>query len=76
MSGIGYIRLPSPPQDYDQGYMARFTNAIELDKQATQGYMARFTNAIELDKQATYFAADSALNNIAERAEATAWFMA
>ena len=35
MSGIGYIRLPSPPQDYDQGYMARFTNAIELDKQAT-----------------------------------------
>ena len=58
MSGIGYIRLPSPLQDYDQGYMARFTNAIELDKQAT------------------YFAADSALNNIAERAEATAWFMA
>ncbi len=58
MSGIGYIRLPSPPKDYDQGYMARFTNAIELDKQAT------------------YFAADSAVNNIAESAEATAWLIA
>ena len=58
MSGIGYIRLPSPPKDYNQGYMARFTNAIELDKQAT------------------YFAADSALNNIVQQAETTAWFMA
>tara|TARA_R100001460_G_scaffold441_2_gene2082 strand:- start:223 stop:399 length:177 start_codon:yes stop_codon:yes gene_type:complete len=35
MSGIGYIRLPSPPEVYDQGYMARLTNSLELDKQAT-----------------------------------------
>jgi hypothetical protein len=58
MSGIGYIRLPSPPKDYDQGYMARLTNTLEIDKQMT------------------YFAADSALNNVVEQAEATAWFMA
>ena len=32
MSGIGYIRLPSPPKDYDQGYMARFTNEYEVAK--------------------------------------------
>jgi hypothetical protein len=38
--------------------------------------MARLTNTLELDKQMTYFAADSALNNVVEQAEATAWFMA
>jgi|TARA_R110002020_G_scaffold354506_2_gene567274 hypothetical protein len=59
MSGVGgHLRLPSPPTDYQQGYMARLTNTLELDKQMT------------------YFAADSALNNVVEQAEATAWFMA
>jgi|TARA_R100000234_G_scaffold103758_1_gene73333 hypothetical protein len=41
-----------------------------------QGYFARLINTLELDKQITYFAADSALNNVVEQAEATAWFMA
>ena len=58
MSGVGgHLRLPSPPEKYEQGYMARLTNTLELDKQMT------------------YFAADSALNNVFERAEATAWFI-
>ena len=35
MSGVGQLRLPSPPRDYDQGYMARLTNTLELDKQTT-----------------------------------------
>ena len=34
MSGVGQLRLPSPPRDYDQGYMARLTNTLELDKQS------------------------------------------
>ena len=29
------LRLPSPPKEYDQGYMARLNNTIELEKQAT-----------------------------------------
>ena len=35
MSGVGQIRLPSPPSEYDQGYMARLMNTLELDKQTT-----------------------------------------
>ena len=34
-SGLGILRLPSPPEDYSQGYMARLTNTLELEKQAT-----------------------------------------
>ena len=29
------LRLPSPPKEYDQSYMARLTNTLELEKQAT-----------------------------------------
>tara|TARA_R110000824_G_scaffold3635_1_gene17178 strand:+ start:3163 stop:3342 length:180 start_codon:yes stop_codon:yes gene_type:complete len=59
MSGVGgHLRLPNPPSDYEQGYMARLINTLEIDKQIT------------------YFAADSALNNVVQHAEATAWFMA
>ena len=29
------VRLPSPPKEYDQSYMARLTNTLELEKQAT-----------------------------------------
>jgi len=57
MSGVGgHLRLPSPPKEYQQGYMARLTNTLEIDKQMT------------------YFAADSALNNVLDISEATAWF--
>ena len=29
------LRLPSPPQQYQQGYMGRLVNTLELEKQAT-----------------------------------------
>jgi len=29
------LRLPSPPSQYQQGYMARLTSTLELEKQAT-----------------------------------------
>ena len=35
MSGVGQLRLPNPPSEYDQGYMARLMNTLELDKQTT-----------------------------------------
>ena len=34
-TGLGILRLPSPPDDYDKGYMARLTNTLELEKQST-----------------------------------------
>jgi hypothetical protein len=38
MSGtapLAVLRLPSPPTQYQQGYMARLTSTLELEKQAT-----------------------------------------
>ena len=32
---IAVLRLPSPPKEYDQGYMARLNNTLEIEKQAT-----------------------------------------
>jgi len=32
---LAVLRLPKPPTDYNQGYMARLTNTLELEKQAT-----------------------------------------
>ncbi len=32
---LAVLRLPSPPTQYNQGYMARLTNTLELEKQAT-----------------------------------------
>ena len=29
------LRLPSPPKEYDQSYMSRLNNTLELEKQAT-----------------------------------------
>ena len=29
------LRLPKPPANYQQGYMARLNNTLELEKQAT-----------------------------------------
>jgi len=34
-SPLAVLRLPSPPERYEQGYMARLTNTLELEKQAT-----------------------------------------
>jgi hypothetical protein len=34
-SPLSVLRLPKPPTDYNQGYMARLTNTLELEKQAT-----------------------------------------
>ena len=34
-SPIAVLRLPSQPENYQQGYMARLTNTLELEKQAT-----------------------------------------
>lgn len=37
MSGtapLAVLRLPSPPAQYQQGYMARLTSTLELEKQA------------------------------------------
>jgi len=32
---LAVLRLPSPPQQYQQGYMGRLVNTLELEKQAT-----------------------------------------
>ena len=34
-SPLAVLRLPSPPPQYQQSYMARLTNTLELEKQAT-----------------------------------------
>ena len=34
-SPLAVLRLPNPPDRYNQGYMARLTNTLELEKQAT-----------------------------------------
>jgi len=34
-SPLAVLRLPSPPAQYSWGYMARLTNTLELEKQAT-----------------------------------------
>ena len=44
---LAVLRLPNPPENYQQGYMARLTNTLELEKQAT--YFAAslgLTNAV------------------------------
>lgn len=57
-SGLGILRLPSPPEDYSQGYMARLTNTLELEKQAT--YFAAsigLTNAVNQAEATGWFMA-------------------
>ena len=34
-SPAAILRLPSPPKEYEQGYMARLNNTLELEKQST-----------------------------------------
>ena len=55
-TGLGVLRLPSPPEDYNQGYMARLTNTHELEKQST--YFAAsigLTNAVDQAEATAWF---------------------
>ena len=57
-TGLAVLRLPAPPEDYNQGYMARLTNTLELEKQAT--YFAAsigLTNAVEQAEATAWFMA-------------------
>jgi hypothetical protein len=53
---LAVLRLPNPPENYQQGYMARLTNTLELEKQAT--YFAAsvgLTNAVEQAEATAWF---------------------
>jgi hypothetical protein len=55
-TGLGILRLPSPPENYQQGYMARLTNTLELEKQST--YFAAsvgLTNAVNQAEATAWF---------------------
>jgi hypothetical protein len=57
-TGLAVLRLPSPPENYQQGYMARLTNTLELEKQAT--YFAAsvgLTAAVEQAEATAWFMA-------------------
>ena len=57
-TGLAVLRLPAPPEDYNQGYMARLTNTLELEKQATY-FAASFglTAAVEQAEATAWFMA-------------------
>jgi hypothetical protein len=52
------FRLPSPPERYEEGYMARLVNTLELEKQSTY-YAASvgLTNAVEQAEAVAWFVA-------------------
>jgi len=53
---LAVLRLPSPPPQYNQGYMARLSNTLELEKQAT--YFAASTglqNAVSQSEATAWF---------------------
>jgi len=53
---LAVLRLPKPPLDYNRGYMARLTNTLELEKQAT--YFAASTglqNAVNQAEATAWF---------------------
>tara|TARA_R110001632_G_scaffold217390_1_gene346020 strand:+ start:348 stop:533 length:186 start_codon:yes stop_codon:yes gene_type:complete len=53
---LAVLRLPSPPERYEQGYMARLTNTLQLEKQAT--YFAAsvgLTTAVEQAEATAWF---------------------
>jgi hypothetical protein len=57
-TGLAVLRLPAPPEDYNQGYMARLNNTLELEKQAT--YFAAsigLTAAVEQAEATAWFMA-------------------
>jgi hypothetical protein len=50
------LRLPTPPSQYNRGYMNRLTNTLELEKQAT--YFAASTglqNAVNQAEATAWF---------------------
>lgn len=64
MSGVGgHLRLPNPPTEYQQGYMARLTNTLELDKQMT--YFAAdnaLNNVLDISEATAWFFSQMANN--------------
>ena len=53
---LAVLRLPSPPTQYNQGFMARLINTMELEKQAT--YFAAsvgLKNAVDQAEAAAWF---------------------
>jgi hypothetical protein len=52
------FRLPSPPEKYEEGYMARLVNTIELEKRTT--YFAAsvgLNNAVDQAEATAWFIA-------------------
>ena len=57
-TGLGILRLPSPPENYQQGYMARLTNTLELEKQSTYfSASVGLTNAVDQAEATAWFMA-------------------
>ena len=55
-TSLSVLRLPSPPKDYQQGYMARLTNTLELEKQATYfAHSLGLTNAVDQAEATAWF---------------------
>ena len=55
-SPLAVLRLPNPPESYQQGYMARLTNTLELERQST--YFAASTglqNAVDQAEATAWF---------------------
>jgi|TARA_R110002020_G_scaffold127739_6_gene286471 hypothetical protein len=55
-SSATLLRLPSPPERYEEGYMARLVNTLELEKRST--YFAAsvgLTNAVEQAEAVSWF---------------------
>tara|TARA_R110000796_G_scaffold131534_1_gene247052 strand:- start:1463 stop:1651 length:189 start_codon:yes stop_codon:yes gene_type:complete len=49
-SPLALLRLPTPPDEYDSGYMARLNNTLTLEKQST--YFAASTGLFNAVAQA------------------------
>ena len=59
-SSATLLRLPSPPERYEEGYMARLVNTLELEKQST--YFAAsigLTNAVNQAEAVAWFIAST-----------------
>ena len=55
-SSATLLRLPSPPERYEEGYMARLVNTLELETRST--YFAAsvgLTNAVEQAEAVSWF---------------------
>jgi|TARA_R110000787_G_C13200821_1_gene424023 hypothetical protein len=49
---LAVLRLPSPPKEYQQAYMTRLNNTLELEKQATYFATSSATKTTEETSQA------------------------